>query len=221
MGRRSSRVHPPTCQSQSPPEPRPLAPSRHRYPHRKMVGLPCSCRFHRPCSKLVMRGHVLPQQRGWLPPTTQRNPRPHATWARCVQPNPSPLLRSMAWIWLPPPSSPGDWPVKQSFRCLETDQYNSPKPRPCGKKERGKKKIKVAKRPRNTNPPVLQNVFVGMMRPYRLLEVVLQIRTFCASDRRQRNQFCATLRGRTLNVIPWSVVIVEGGWVWHFLLHST
>ena len=96
--RRSSRVHPPTRKSQSPPEPRPLSPSRHGCPHREMVRPPCSCHLHRPCSKLVMRGHVLPQQRGWLPPTTQRNPRPRATWARCPQPNPNPLLRSMAWI---------------------------------------------------------------------------------------------------------------------------
>ena len=76
---RSSRVHPPTRQSQSPPEPRPLAPSSHRCPRREMVRPPCSCHLHRPCSKCVMRGDLPPQQRGWPPPTTQRNPRPHAT----------------------------------------------------------------------------------------------------------------------------------------------
>ena len=27
---------------------------------------------------------------------------PHATWARCLQPNHSPLLKSLAWIWPPP-----------------------------------------------------------------------------------------------------------------------
>ena len=36
---RSSRVHPPTRQSQSPPEPRPLAPSSHRCPRREMAAL--------------------------------------------------------------------------------------------------------------------------------------------------------------------------------------
>ena len=106
-----------------------------------------------PCRKLVMRGHINPQQRGWLPPTMWRIPRPHATRAHCPQPNPSPLLKSMAWIWPPPSlawkltsktvtSLPGDRPVQQSFRCLclETAQYNSPRPRSCGKKVREKKK---------------------------------------------------------------------------------
>ena len=39
-------------------------------------------------------------------------------------------------------SLPGDCPVQQSFRCLclETAQYNSPRPRSCGKKMREKKK---------------------------------------------------------------------------------
>ena len=54
------------------------------------------------CSKLVMRGHILPQHRRWLPATTQRIPRPHAGWASCPQPSPSTLLKSMTWICLPP-----------------------------------------------------------------------------------------------------------------------
>ena len=39
-------------------------------------------------------------------------------------------------------SLPGGWPVQQSFRCfcLETAQYNSPRPRSSGKKVRRKKK---------------------------------------------------------------------------------
>ena len=47
---------------------------------------------------------------------------------------PAPSEGALAWIWPPPLSSPGDSPVKQSFRCLETGQYNSPKPRLCDKK---------------------------------------------------------------------------------------
>lgn len=35
----------------------------------------------RPCRKRVMRGHIIPQQRGWLPPTTSRIPRSHARYA--------------------------------------------------------------------------------------------------------------------------------------------
>ena len=60
----------------------------------------------------------------------------------------------MAWIWPPPLplawrltsktviSLPGDCPVKQSFRslCLETAQYNSPRPSSCKQKGARQKK---------------------------------------------------------------------------------
>ena len=52
----------------------------------------------------------------------------------------------------------------------------------------------------------------------RLLEMELHVQNFLFRSRMQLTCnptiFCATLPGRTLSVTPWSIVIVEGGWLW-------
>ena len=102
----------------------------------------CYARTHHPTATSMASYHHVANSS----PTCHESPLPPPR-------SPSPLSKSMAWI-RPPPfplacrlisepvvSLPGDWPVQQSYRCLclETAQYNSPRPRSCGKKVRGKK----------------------------------------------------------------------------------
>ena len=94
----------------------------------------CYARTHHPTTTWMASSHHVANSS----PTCHESPLPPA------EPQP-PLKEHGLDLATPPPlawrltsktvaSLPGDWSVQQSFRCLclETAQYNSPRPRSCG-----------------------------------------------------------------------------------------
>ena len=95
--------HLPTRESESAPEHWTLASSRHCCPHRQMVHFLIIAR----CEDTSSHKDV----DGFVPPCMEFLA--HAAWAHCAEPNPSPVWKSMAWIW-PAPFRPVAWKLNST-----------------------------------------------------------------------------------------------------------